>query len=208
MQGSAGGVNVYNWRGVWLQRARRKEVLNFNPTAAQEVVISNFTDLSKLLKIFRKAFKICNLQPPTGQTAYSYMAKYNYARQKTAGYQPATGKITWNVYDVQLGSGGLGSFYSSVSAGRDNQVSLTWDTPTAQSPLLGGKLCVLMINVSSACAPLGGSVIYTADLDAGAATFSYTPLTTADTKYVELYAVAYTADGTSATLCEEVYQAE
>jgi len=192
MQGTAGGVNVYNWRGRWIQRARRKSVMNFVPTADQTAVITNFSGLSKKLKPFRTAFKAAILNPPVGQTYASVAAKVNYAIQKTKHYSASTHIINYDVRDLALGVGSLGTLPVTVSDGRDNVLSFTWDAPDLQSPLLGGHLVAVVY--------YEGKVLnFTFPLDAGTATASYAGIETTEGTLLSVFTCAASSNGSTTT---------
>lgn len=189
MQGTAGGVNVYNWRGVWLQRSRRKEILNFVPTAKQDIVIRNFSALSRFIKPFAPIFKAGFQNAPAGQTARSMGAKYNYTRAKQGASHG--GLIVFNYSDVVCSAGNYGGKGVSFQSPRAGEYSITWTPPTAGQPAYDTMLYVMALNTDNK-----DSVIFSFDSSAGLATLDLSAIYTGE----DLYFYYFFANGGGSTV--------
>lgn len=186
MQGTAGGVNVYNWRGLWLQRARRKSALSFVPTAKQRVVINNFTTMSKALTLYAPAFKYGFPKTGAGMTARAQATKVNFARQMQSA---SGGVIEFDPSRVIVSDGMLGLFDVNLSEGRDYAISLTWTKPALTDPLYGAQLCFLAVNETKR-----ESILFTFDSSAESANISVASLARGDGRF---FIFARTLEGAS-----------
>lgn len=142
-RGTSGGVTTYTYKGSWVSRAKRKPSLSFVPTPLQQVVITNFTTLSKALKAYAPAFRWGFSQFVAGMTPRALGNKINYAEQMRGR---KGGVITFDPSRVIVSEGNFGAWDCEVTISPSLEVSLRWTAPTPADPLYGGWVVALVAN--------------------------------------------------------------
>lgn len=199
MQGSAGGVTVYTRCGVQIMSRKRKPPLTFKAAKGQEIVISNFTEMSKLMRPFRYAFRAVIKAPATvGQTYYSVGCSINYQLQK-ARHADAQGLINFDKSDIILGVQTLPSFVPILQHVDVDTYALIWTPPADPDKLRWGQVTIMYLSNE------GEYTFTTRNINTGRLEFHVKFMMRSATDYLHVYFCPHSAHGIGSTSHYVVY---